>query len=86
MQAAQRDQAPKVDGQRLPPSDVSAGRRLEEPGLRRVGHPDVPRSRWELSLGIYLTVKGFKAAPGFFDHTRNGAAADGALTPAAAAR
>jgi hypothetical protein len=45
-----------------------------------------PEAVWELSLGIYLTVKGFKAAPGFFDHTRNGAAADGALTPAAAAR
>src|SRR3954470_2596484 len=46
----------------------------------------LPEAVWELSLGIYLIVKGFKAAPGFFDQTRNGAADDGALTPAAAAQ
>src|SRR3954452_12660696 len=45
-----------------------------------------PEAVWELSLGIYLIVKGFKAAPGFFEHAGNGAAADGALTPAGAAQ
>jgi hypothetical protein len=40
---------------------------------------------WELSLGIYLTVKGFKPSP-LLDETRYTGAEEGSLNPAVAAR
>jgi hypothetical protein len=45
-----------------------------------------PEIIWEASLGIYLTVKGFKAAPGFFGDTRDGTLDEVALRPAVAAQ
>jgi hypothetical protein len=33
------------------------------------GIATVPEFAWELSLGVYLTVKGFKSSPITIDHT-----------------
>jgi hypothetical protein len=51
------------------------------------GHiiPTMPEFFWELLLGIYLTVKGFKPAPVVSDDTRD-ARVNASLTPAVAAR
>jgi hypothetical protein len=45
-----------------------------------------PEIVWEASLGIYLTVKGFKASPRFFGDLRETGVDEGSLTPALAAR
>jgi hypothetical protein len=45
----------------------------------------IPEFFWELSLGIYLTVKGFKASP-ILDETRHTGTEAGSLNPAGAAR
>jgi hypothetical protein len=47
--------------------------------------PTIPEFFWELLLGIYLTVKGFKPAPIVSDDTRD-ARVNASLTPAVAAR
>jgi Domain of unknown function (DUF4386) len=45
----------------------------------------IPEFLWELSLGIYLTVKGFKPSP-LLDETRYTRAEEGSLNPPVAAR
>lgn len=45
----------------------------------------VPEFLWELSLGIYLLVKGFKASP-ILDATRHTGAGEGSLNPGVAAQ
>jgi hypothetical protein len=40
----------------------------------------VPEFLWELSLGIYLTVKGFKASP-ILDETHHTEAGEASLNP-----
>jgi hypothetical protein len=49
------------------------------------GIATVPEFLWELSLGIYLAVKGFKASP-ILDQALYTGAEEGPLNPAAAAR
>jgi hypothetical protein len=54
-------------------------------GSKAQGIATIPEFIWELSLGIYLTVKGFKPAPIITDYPRV-IAVDGALAaPAVAA-
>jgi hypothetical protein len=45
----------------------------------------IPEFLWELSLGIYLLAKGFKASP-ILDETRHTGAGKGSLDPGVAAR
>jgi uncharacterized protein DUF4386 len=45
----------------------------------------IPEFAWELSLGIYLTAKGFKASSGLFDESRHTGVDAGSRTPAVAA-
>jgi hypothetical protein len=45
----------------------------------------VPEFLWELSLGIYLLAKGFKASP-ILDETRHTGAGEGSLNPGVAAQ
>jgi Domain of unknown function (DUF4386) len=45
----------------------------------------IPEFLWELSLGIYLTVKGFKPSP-ILDETRHTGAGEGSLNPGVAAQ
>jgi hypothetical protein len=49
-----------------------------EQGSAGQGIATIPEFLWELSLGIYLTAKGFKPSPIL--------SGDGALTPSAAMR
>jgi hypothetical protein len=44
----------------------------------------VPEAAWELSLGIYLIVRGFKPSPVLYDDGRH-AGVDGPLVPGLAA-
>jgi hypothetical protein len=45
----------------------------------------IPEFLWELLLGIYLIVKGFKPSP-ILDETHHAGAGDGSLNPPVAAR
>jgi hypothetical protein len=45
-----------------------------------------PEIVWEASLGIYLTVKGFRSPPGFFDETPRAAVHNDAPVPAVSAQ
>jgi hypothetical protein len=56
-----------------------------EPGGAALIVATLPEFFWELLLGIYLTVKGFKPAPVVSDDTRD-ARVNASLTPAVAAR
>jgi hypothetical protein len=49
------------------------------------GIATIPEFAWELSLGIYLTVKGFKASPTTSAETQQRGADDRPLIPAVAA-
>jgi hypothetical protein len=49
------------------------------------GIATIPEFAWELSLGIYLIVKGFKASP-ILDETRHTGAGEGFLNPGVAAQ
>ena len=49
------------------------------------GIATIPEFVWELSLGVYLTVKGFKASPSTAAETRQPGADDRPLIPAVAA-
>jgi hypothetical protein len=49
------------------------------------GIATVPEFLWELSLGVYLLVKGFKASP-ILDETRHTGAGEGSLRPGVAAQ
>jgi hypothetical protein len=46
----------------------------------------VPEAAWELSLGIYLIVRGFKTSASILDEPHNGKVDEGYVTPAVAAR
>ena len=54
-------------------------------GSAAQGIATIPEFLWELSLGIYLTVKGFKPSP-ILDETRHTGAEAGSLNPPVAAR
>jgi hypothetical protein len=54
-------------------------------GSAAQGIATIPEFFWELSLGIYLTVKGFKPSP-LLDETRHTGAEEGSLNPPVAAR
>jgi hypothetical protein len=56
-----------------------------EPGGAVQAIATVPEFAWELSLGIYLTVKGFKASPSTSAETRQPGVDDRPLIPAVAA-
>jgi hypothetical protein len=56
-----------------------------EPGSVGQGIATIPEFVWELSLGIYLTVKGFKASPSTSADTRQPGVDDRPLIPAVAA-
>jgi hypothetical protein len=54
-------------------------------GSAAQGIATIPEFLWELSLGIYLTVKGFRPSP-LFDETRHTGAEKSSLNPQVAAR
>jgi hypothetical protein len=54
-------------------------------GSAAQGIATIPEFLWELSLGIYLAVKGFKPSP-LLDETRHTGAEEGSLNPPVAAR
>jgi hypothetical protein len=54
-------------------------------GSAAQGVATVPEFLWELSLGFYLLIKGFKASP-ILDETRHTGAGEGAFNPGVAAR
>ncbi len=54
-------------------------------GSAAQGIATIPEFLWELSLGIYLTVKGFRPSP-LLDETRHPGAEEGSLNPPVAAR
>jgi hypothetical protein len=58
---------------------------LIEAGSVAQGIATIPEFAWELSLGIYLTVKGFKASPSTSSETRQPGADDRPLIPAVTA-
>jgi hypothetical protein len=49
-------------------------------GSAAQGIATIPEFLWELSLGIYLTVKGFKPSP-LLDETRHSGAEEASLNP-----
>ena len=54
-------------------------------GSKAQGIATIPEFIWELSLGIYLTVKGFKPAPIITDYPRVIAVGGALAAPAVAA-
>ena len=60
---------------------ISAAAAYIEPGSPAQFVATVPEIAWEASLGVYLTVKGFKASAPVLGGTRRG----GVATPAVAA-
>jgi hypothetical protein len=56
-----------------------------EQGSAGQGIATIPEFAWELSLGIYLTAKGFKPSAGILDERRHAGVDAGSLTPAVAA-
>jgi hypothetical protein len=75
-----------VGGPLICASGIAALFGVIEPGSVAQGIATIPEFIWELSLGIYLIVKGFKPCPILPDEAPRATVNGGSLRPAVAAR